>query len=180
VNSGILIPRAALLAGASFGARAAVDVLEAVARGLSDAGAPAPDVCPLPHPDAGERAALLSALRDARFDERMGAARALIVCERALVQSTLAGGVAFELATRARQAGVPAFAVCEQNRLDAFDARLLDLQAILSARGPHGLRAAGRRLAKLLEPPPASPRLARAQRGDQRWQPGHQNVTRLS
>jgi hypothetical protein len=164
VNSGILIPRTALLAGARFGARAAVDVLGAVARGLSDAGAPAPDVCPLPHPDAGERAAMLSALRDARFDERMRAARALIVCERSLVGSTLAAGLAFELATRARQAGVPTLVVCEQNRLDAFDARLLDLQAILPARGPRGLRAAGRRLAKLLEPPPAPPRRARAPR----------------
>jgi hypothetical protein len=149
---GVAFPRAALLAGADFGARGADDVLDALARGLRAGGAPSPDVCPLPHPHDGDRRATLGALAEAGFDERMRAARALIVCERSLLPSTLASTLAFELATRARQAGVPAFAVCEQNRLGAFDARLLDLQAILAARGPRGLHAAGRRLARLLEP----------------------------
>ena len=61
----------------------------------------------------------------------------------------VAGSAAFEIATRARQAGVPAYAVTGENALGAFDARMLDLQLVLEARGPRGLAAAGRRLASL-------------------------------
>ena len=50
-----------------------------------------------------------------------------------LDRGTLAGSPAFEIATRARQAGVPAYAVTGVNELDAFDARMLDLQVILQA-----------------------------------------------
>jgi glycerate kinase len=107
---------------------------------------------------------MLSALGAARYDERMRAARALVVCERSLVPATLAASLAFELATRARQAGVPAFAVCEDNELGSFDARLLDLQAILTARGTRGLRAAGRRLAAQLAPPGETSATARPAR----------------
>ena len=53
----------------------------------------------------------------------------------------------FEIATRARQAGVPAYAVTGENELDAFDARMLDLQVILEARTVRGLAAAGTKLA---------------------------------
>jgi glycerate 2-kinase len=56
----------------------------------------------------------------------------------------------FEIATRARQAGVPAYAVAGENALDPFDERILDLQAILEASSPRALEAAGRHLAELV------------------------------
>ena len=56
----------------------------------------------------------------------------------------------FEILTRARQAGVPAYAICGDARLDAFDARLLDLQVVIEARTARALNAAARRLAPLL------------------------------
>ena len=80
----------------------------------------------------------------------MRSARAVILGEQRLRERTLAGSVTFEIASRARQAGVPAYAVTAQNRLDSFDARILDLQVILEASGPRALERAGRRLAELL------------------------------
>ena len=62
---------------------------------------------------------------------------------------TLLGSLSFEIASRARQAGVPAYAVTAENALDAFDARILDLQLILQARTGRALQAAGRTLAGL-------------------------------
>jgi hypothetical protein len=67
-----------------------------------------------------------------------------------LQQDTLAGSVAFEIATHARQAGVPSYAVTSENRLDSFDARILDLQAIVEANSARSLRTAGRKLAGLV------------------------------
>jgi glycerate kinase len=77
-------------------------------------------------------------------------ARAVVLAEARLAESTLTASPAFEIATRARQAGVPAYAVAEQNLLDPFDARILDLQVILEASSPTALTAAGRRLAELV------------------------------
>ena len=85
----------------------------------------------------------------AGFDERMRRARAVVVGAARLDRETLAGSTVFEIATRARQAGVPAYAVTGANALDAFDARMLDLQLILEARTVRGLAAAGRKLAQL-------------------------------
>ena len=45
---------------------------------------------------------------------------------------------------------MPAYAVAGENLLDAFAARILDLQLIIGARSRGGLRAAGRRLAEVL------------------------------
>ena len=45
---------------------------------------------------------------------------------------------------------MPAYAVTGENALDAFDARMLDLQAILEASSARALEAAGRRLAELV------------------------------
>jgi len=64
------------------------------------------------------------------FDERMRAARAVVAGEASLDAATLRGGVAGEIATRARQSGVPCHAVVGANRADRFEARILDLQAI--------------------------------------------------
>jgi glycerate kinase len=72
------------------------------------------------------------------------------VAQARLREDTLAGSAAFELATRARQAGVPAFGITAENRLDSLDARILDLQAILEASTARALEAAGRKLASLI------------------------------
>ncbi|HKG04734.1 MAG TPA: glycerate kinase [Conexibacter sp.] len=84
------------------------------------------------------------------FDARMLAARAVIVGEGRLDLGTLAGKAPGEIATRARQAGVPCFAAVGSRTLDAFGARILDLQAVLEASDAAALEAAGRRLATLV------------------------------
>jgi len=84
------------------------------------------------------------------FDARMRAARAVIVGEGRLDLGTLAGKAPGEIATRARQAGVPCFAAVGSRTLDAFGARILDLQAVLEAGDAGALEAAGRRLATLV------------------------------
>jgi glycerate 2-kinase len=77
-------------------------------------------------------------------------ARAVVIATARLDERTLAGSLAFETATSARQAGVPAYAVTAENALDSFDARMLDLQAIFDASSARALRAAGRKLARLI------------------------------
>jgi glycerate 2-kinase len=84
------------------------------------------------------------------FDRRMRAARAVIVGEGRLDLGTLAGKAPGEAATRARQAGVPCFAAVGSRTLDAFGARILDLQTVIEASDAAALEAAGRRLATLV------------------------------
>jgi len=84
------------------------------------------------------------------FDARMRAARAVVVGEGRLDLGTLAGKAPGEVATRARQAGVPCFAAVGSRTLDAFGARILDLQAVLEAGDGQALETAGRRLATLV------------------------------
>jgi glycerate kinase len=84
------------------------------------------------------------------FDARMRAARALIVGEAELDVGALTGRVLGEAATRARQAGVPCHAIVGVNRLDRFDARILDLQEILEASTLDDLAAAATVLARLI------------------------------
>jgi len=117
--------------------------------GLRAGGCPQPDMCPLELADAeGEDVReLLDALN---LDARMHAARAVIVTAKRLDERTLAGSATFQVATRARQGGVPAYAVTAENALSSFDARVLDLQLILEARTTRTLAATGRRLAKAL------------------------------
>ncbi len=86
------------------------------------------------------------------FDERLRAARAVIVGEGRLDWSTLEGKAAGEVATRARQMGVPAHAIVAENALTPFDARILDLQAIIEAGDEPALEAAGARLTALVAP----------------------------
>jgi glycerate kinase len=83
------------------------------------------------------------------FDARLRQARAVVVGEGRLDRGTMEGKAVFEIATRARQAGVPAHAVVGSNCLDRFDARILDLQAIIEASDGGELEAAGRQLAAL-------------------------------
>jgi glycerate kinase len=84
------------------------------------------------------------------FDARMRAAHALIVGEGRLDRATLRGRVTGEIATRARQSGVPCHAVVGANAIDRFDARILDLQAIIRAGTITELEDAGEALAAYL------------------------------
>jgi glycerate 2-kinase len=84
------------------------------------------------------------------FDRRMRAARAVVTGEGQLDQQSLAGKAVSEVATRARQAGVPCFAVCGRRELDTFGARVLDLQAVLEAGTPRDLGRAAGELARLM------------------------------
>jgi glycerate kinase len=84
------------------------------------------------------------------FDARMRAARAVIVGERRLDRGTMAGRVTGEIATRARQSGVPCHAVVGERAIDRFDARILDLQAVIEARSLGQIEAAGEALAEFL------------------------------
>jgi glycerate kinase len=70
------------------------------------------------------------------FDRRMRAAHAVIVGEGRLDATTLQGKIAGEIATRARQAGVPCHAIVGQHALDPFSTRILDLQVIAQAGTP--------------------------------------------
>lgn len=84
------------------------------------------------------------------FDARMRAARAVVVGEGRLDSTSLQGKIAGEIATRARQAGVPCHAIVGRNALEPFDARILDLQAILEGSTLADLEAAGEALAAFL------------------------------
>jgi glycerate kinase len=84
------------------------------------------------------------------FDTRMRAARAVITGEGKLDEQSLAGKLVSEIATRARQSGVPCYAIVGTRELDSFGARVLDLQVVLEAGTPAQLRAAGRQLAKVI------------------------------
>jgi glycerate 2-kinase len=119
----------------------AARVAAAIARGLQ-AGNPAleVDLCPLE----------TVARRDLPSDTRLRAARAVVVGAGCLDERTLLGSATFELATRARQSGVPAYAVAASNGLDLFDARILDLQVILEAGNSRALRREGEKLAELV------------------------------
>lgn len=84
------------------------------------------------------------------FDARMKASRAVVILAPSLDERTLLGSVPFEIATRARQSGVPAYAVTRENDLDPFDARILDLQLVIKARSLRALTQAGVRLAAVI------------------------------
>jgi len=81
------------------------------------------------------------------FDVRMRAARAVVTGEGRLDAQSLTGKIVSEVATRARQAGVPCHAIVGAHELDSFGVRILDLQTVREAGSLPGLRAAGRRLA---------------------------------
>jgi glycerate 2-kinase len=84
------------------------------------------------------------------FDSRMRAARAVIVGEGQIDEQTLQGKSAGEIATRARQGGVPCFAIVGRNELDAFGARMLDLQRIVEATDLDAIASAAASLADVI------------------------------
>jgi glycerate kinase len=132
-----MIPRTLLIAVEPFGEglsaeRAGAAIGRGLQAGDSSLGV---DLCPI------------EATVPEDFDARMRAARAVVVGAERLDERTLLGSAVFEIATRARQAGVPAYAVTAENYLSLFDARILDLQVILQARDTRALRRAGEKLA---------------------------------
>jgi glycerate 2-kinase len=84
------------------------------------------------------------------FDTRMRAARAVIVGEGRIDEQTLQGKIAGEIATRARQTGVPCFAIVGSSELDAFGARMLDLQRVLEATDLDAISAAAASLVDVI------------------------------
>jgi glycerate kinase len=84
------------------------------------------------------------------FDARMRAARCVVTGEGRLDAQSLVGKLVSEVATRARQGGVPCHVVCGRRELDAMGARVLDLERIVEATNVEQLRAAGRALAELI------------------------------
>jgi glycerate 2-kinase len=145
----MLIATTPLIVTGAFGSGLpAPRVARALARGLQDGGRPAADLCPLA---AGlEDGAVRAGLDALELHERMLRSRAVILGEWLLEERTFAQTATFELATRARQAGVPAYAVTGENRLNCFDARMLDLQLIVEARSVRALTAAGLKLASVI------------------------------
>ncbi|HZE06321.1 MAG TPA: glycerate kinase [Solirubrobacteraceae bacterium] len=84
------------------------------------------------------------------FDARMRASRAVVTGEGRLDEQSLVGKVVSEVATRARQSGVPCHAVVGSRELDSMGARILDLDRVLEASTLEEVEAAGRQLAELL------------------------------
>jgi glycerate kinase len=142
-----MISRTVLIASGAFDGLSAQRAGSAIAQGLSARGWQT-DLCPIVL--EGDLSADVRELLDALdFDTRMRRARAVVLGEWCLKEPQLAAGPTFEIATRARQAGVPAYAVTGKNMLDPFDARIFDLQLILEASSTRALIAAGRRLGGL-------------------------------
>jgi glycerate kinase len=84
------------------------------------------------------------------FDVRLRAARAVVTGEGKLDQQSLVGKVVSEVATRARQAGVPCHAVVGTRALDSMGARVLDLDRVIEAPTLQKIEAAGRSLAQVI------------------------------
>ncbi|HEX5307450.1 MAG TPA: hypothetical protein VFW38_00025 [Solirubrobacteraceae bacterium] len=121
----------------------------ALARGLGSGATLDCDLCSV-GAGACTPAQVARLLHEHDFDRRLRTARCLVIATARLDDDTLAGGVAFEAATRARQGGVPAYAVTARGRLDPFEARIVDLQVVLEAGSARALSAAGRKLAALV------------------------------
>jgi hypothetical protein len=146
-----VIPRTIVLVAERFSPQlSSVRVASALARGLRATGLY--DVEWHPREDADtpanewrrtERAALREGLR-------LSDARALVIADPDLCSGMPPRGESFEIATGARQGGVPAHAVTRVLAPDLFQARMLDLQVVLYARSVRSLEGAGATLAELL------------------------------
>jgi len=152
-----VISRTVLIAAERFGESLDAErVGAAIGRGLRAADPTLEvDVCPIELGDEAEREDVPGLLDAGDFDRRMRAARAVVIGagrldERTLLTDRGATGAVFEVAARARQAGVPAYAVAGESTLSLFDARILDLQAVLEARDTRALRRAGEKLARMV------------------------------
>jgi glycerate kinase len=158
----VLIPDTPIVASTSFApALSAPRVAGAIGRGLRAGGLPKAELFPLttngeeaPGIPRAVPAEVRNALDALDFAARLHRARAVIIAEgrfkRGAHGLSVIGSAAFEIATRARQAGVPAYAVFALQTLGSFDARMLDLQVVLQAGNTQALIAAGRELATLI------------------------------
>jgi glycerate kinase len=117
------VPTEVLIAPDGFsGALTAREVADALQRGLAASGQPAQVSGGV---EGGERRIpLVTEIR---------AARAVITGMGCLDRHGLMGTFLSEVATSARQSGVPCHAVVGSNRLDLFELRILDLQLVLEA-----------------------------------------------
>lgn len=141
------VPDTVLVAPDRFdGALSSVQIADALGAGFVTGGWRV-DLCPLAD---GDPALLASVLNEVDFDRRLRAARAVVTAVGVLDADSLRGRPISEVATRARQSGVPCHAVVGRRHLNAFELRILDLQAVLEARDEVELEAAGARLAALL------------------------------
>ncbi len=143
-----MVPRTVLIACGAFDRLSAQQVGGAIAQGLAGRGWQT-DVCPTALQE-DLRLELRVHLDSLDLDVRMHRGRAVVLAPARLRAPTQAVSATFEIATRARQGGVPAYAVTAENMLDAFDARMFDLQFILEASTAPALQAAGDRLAGLI------------------------------
>jgi glycerate kinase len=84
------------------------------------------------------------------FDRRMRDSRAVITGEGRLDFQTLEGKLVGEIGTRARQAGVPLYAVVGRDDLDDFGKRMVDLQQVREASTLEEMEAAGEALGAAL------------------------------
>jgi glycerate kinase len=78
----------------------------------------------------------------------------VIVGEGRLDATSLEGKILAEVATRARQRGVPSHAIVGACALSRFDARILDLQEIREAGEPTAIELAAATLAGVIAPRP--------------------------
>lgn len=84
------------------------------------------------------------------FDERMRRSRAVITGEGSLDRQTLLGKAVGEVATRARQAGVPCFVMAGELRMSEFDRRILDFETSAEAQTLEAIVAASSALGSRL------------------------------
>jgi glycerate kinase len=84
------------------------------------------------------------------FDRRLRLSRAVLTGEGRIDHQSLAGKAVSEVATRARQTGVPCHAIVGELALNAFGLRILDLQEVITASTLLEIEAAAWRLAEVL------------------------------
>ncbi len=86
------------------------------------------------------------------FNPRMTSARAVITGEGSLDRQTLLGKAVGEVATRARQSGVPCHAIVGQMGMTEFDARILDFESWTDATTLDAISTAAAALGGQLAP----------------------------
>ena len=86
------------------------------------------------------------------FDARAHASFAVVTGEGLLDEQTLGGKLLFEVATRARQNGIPCYAVPGRDELDLFEHRLMNIEVEAGARSgiasPADVEKAAQRVAR--------------------------------
>ena len=86
------------------------------------------------------------------FDTRLREARAVVTGEGRIDEQTLQGKLVGEVATRARQRGVPCHAIVGRSELDRFGRRLLDVDTVTEAATLDEIEAAASVLGDRLPP----------------------------